>query len=267
MRLAARALIGAMLLLLSAGLPGAPVESLVFLALRSLPHPGPVFTQGLVYHQGRLYESAGASGIHPRSSLRILDAETGAVIRSAYPPRSEVFAEGLALRGGVLIQLTWKDGKVFRYDAETLAPKGSWMLEGEGWGLAPYQDGFVMSDGSAWLSFRDGRTFSELRRRKVTLEGEPLRNLNELEAGPGGIWANVWHENFVVRIDPASGEVTAVVDASPLVRAVSRPHGEAVLNGLAWNAEKNVWFVTGKDWPVIFEARVVPRPPSSRGSR
>jgi len=255
------------LLVLLAVLGAARVQEFVFLAERTLPHAGPVFTQGLVYHRGKLYESAGASGIHPRSSLRILDAGTGKVLLATEPPKPGVFAEGLALRGPDLLQLTWKDGRVFRYDAETLAPKGSWMLEGEGWGLAPWGDGFVMSDGSAWLSFRDARSFAETRRLKVTLEGEPLRDLNELEAGPGGIWANVWHENFVVRIDAATGEVNALIDASPLERAVSRPHGEAVLNGLAYEPEKDLWFVTGKDWPVIFEARVAPRPPSSRSPR
>lgn len=232
----------------------------VFEAIRAMPHPGPVFTQGLIYSDGTLIESSGASGVNPVSGLRRLDAQTGAVLAQAPVGRRGVFAEGLARQGGELAQLTWREGLVFFYDATTLAHRRTLQIDGEGWGLAPWGDGFVMSDGTAWLSFRSRQTFAETRRLKVTLEGDSLKQINELEVGPGGLWANVWHESYAVVIDMNSGEVKAVVDARPLMAGLRLPHGEAVLNGLAYRSDRDTWFVTGKDWPVVFEARAVPRP-------
>lgn len=243
---------------------GFGAQRMVFEAIRTIPHPGPVFTQGLVYTDGTLLESSGASGIHPVSALRRLDIQTGAVLARVPVAQGGVFAEGLARQGRELAQLTWRDGKIFFYDIETLAHRRTLALDGEGWGLAPWGNGYVMSDGSAWLSFRTADRFIETGRLKVNLEGDSLRDLNELEAGPGGLWANVWHQNFVVLIDMANGEVKAVVDGTPLTAPLRLPHREAVLNGLAWRPERDTWFVTGKDWPVIYEARVAPLP---RGNR
>jgi len=165
------------------------------------PHDPDAFTQGLVYENGRLFESTGLRG---RSSLREVDLSTGAVIRRRDVPEP-FFAEGLALVGDELIQLTWQESVAFRYSRDAFDDRGSSSYAGEGWGLAYDGESLIMSDGSAQLRFRDPSTFEVRRVITVTESGAPIDRLNELEWIEGALWANVWQTDLILRIDPDDG--------------------------------------------------------------
>lgn len=228
------------------------VEHLRVDVLRSYPHDRAAFTQGLVLHEGALYESTGLVG---RSSLRQVDLATGRVVRKidVAPP---VFAEGLALAGHRLFQLSWRNNRVFVYDPKTFARVAEYAYRGEGWGLSSDGTVLVMSNGSAELSFRRPTDFSVVRSLKVTLDGAPLDNLNELECVDGVIYANVWMKDLIVRIDPANGRVTARIDAANLLSPLER-NGVDVLNGIAYDPSDKTFLITGKLWPKIFRVRFV----------
>lgn len=234
------------------GVEPAP-ERLVPRVLSIRPHDPTAYTQGLLWHEGSLYES---TGLYGSSSLRRVDPETGVVLQEVeLPPR--YFAEGLALAGDRLIQITWQEGKAFVYDRETFERVGELGYTGEGWGLCQDGERLVMSDGSDRLTFRDPRTFEPVGSVRVTRAGRPVRYLNELECVDGSVYANVWQSEEILKIDLASGRVTAVVDASNLLLPQERP-GLDVLNGIAWNPETGTFFLTGKLWPKTFEVRFEP---------
>lgn len=220
--------------------------------VREYPHDPRAFTQGLLWLDGRLYESTGLEG---QSTIREVELETGRVLRSV-SLADDLFGEGLTHWGDELISLTWQDGIGFRWDRRTFRQTGSWRYPGEGWGLT--QDGreIVMSDGTAELRFLDPATLAERRRVTVTAAGRPVDQLNELEFVEGEIYANVWQTPYIVRIDPASGEVRGWIDLTPLVRANSGG-GADVLNGIAWDAAGRRLFVTGKNWRRLYEIEVV----------
>ncbi len=216
------------------------------------PHDPKAFTQGLLWHGGRLYESTGLRG--GRSSVREVDLATGRVLRRRALD-ADFFGEGLALVGGDLVQLTWTSGVAFRWRLRSFEPRGRFTYRGEGWGLCFDGRQLVMSDGSAWLAFRDPKTFEVRRRVRVTLHGRPVDRLNELECVEGAVFANVWTTDHIVRIDPASGRVTALVDASGLLSSEERAGRADVLNGIAWVPEWERFLITGKRWPWLFEVR------------
>jgi glutamine cyclotransferase len=221
------------------------------------PHDKTAFTEGLLWHDGALYESTGQEGASDVRRVRLVD---GQILAKATIPAAQ-FGEGLALWAGQLISLTWHDGIAHRWDVRTLKPKGDARYTGEGWGLTADATQLIQSDGSPTLIFRDPKTFAERRRIPVTIDGRPLRDINELEYVRGAVLANVWHTGFLVRIDPATGRVTAVVDLRPLVAEIGATGVDSVLNGIAWDAKANRLFVTGKYWPTLFEIRIdEPRP-------
>jgi glutamine cyclotransferase len=218
--------------------------------LRSFAHDTSAYTQGLVWHDGFIYESTGRTG---QSSLRKVELETGRVLQRV-PIAEPHFAEGLVLFGGRLMQLTWQDQTGFIYDVASLRRVGTFAYEGEGWGLATDGRSLILSDGSSQLRFLDPRTYAQQRALDVK-DGEAFVNdLNELEWVKGEIWANVWHTNRIARIDPATGKVKAWVDLTGLM--APRPDPEAVLNGIAYDAAHDRLFVTGKLWPTLFEISV-----------
>ncbi|HEX8384507.1 MAG TPA: glutaminyl-peptide cyclotransferase [Sphingomonas sp.] len=219
------------------------------------PHDRGAFTQGLIWRDGALYESVGQEG---RSEVRRVRLEDGRVLARAAIPADQ-FGEGLAASGGELISLTWHEGIAHRWDARTLKRRGTFRYAGEGWGLAGDGRSLALSDGTPTLRFLDPANFAERRRVSVTLRGRPLRDLNELEWFDGAIYANVWHTPYLVRIDPATGTVTALVDLSSLAREVGATDAEAVANGIAWDPAKRRLFVTGKLWPTLFEVKLEPR--------
>jgi len=229
----------------------APVERLGVTVLGQHPHDHLAFTQGLLLHGGYLYESTGLVG---RSSLREVDRASGEVLRyRAVPPPH--FAEGLELVGEELLQLTWQTGVLFRYDLTTFELTSEQRYEGEGWGLCYDGSSLWMTDGSATLYERQPETFEVLSSVQVLLDGKPLPRLNELECVDGKVYANVWLTDEIVRIDPGTGRVEALIDASALRELVGIHDRDAVLNGIAYDAEREVFLVTGKLWPALFEVR------------
>jgi glutamine cyclotransferase len=233
----------------AAAQPATPV--LGYDIVREYPHDPGAFTQGLVYRDGVLFESTGLEG---RSSLRKVELETGRVLQQ-HDLESRYFAEGLADWGDELLQLTYRSNIGFVYDLETFAQRSTFSYPGEGWGLTHDGQRLIMSDGNSQLRFLDPLTRRELERLTVTDRGMPVDEINELEFVKGRIYANVWHSNRIAVIDPASGAVTAWLDLTGL-RPASARDPEAVLNGIAYDAQGDRLFVTGKLWPAVFEIRV-----------
>lgn len=218
--------------------------------VRSYPHDSTAFTQGLVWRNGRLYESTGRYG---ESSLRLVELETGRVLQKVDLAQT-YFAEGLAAVGDTLYQLTWKEGVAFLYDANDLRPIGQVSYTGEAWGLTSDGRRLIVSDGSSYLTWVDPATFQVDTTLRVMDGATPVDQLNELEWVRGEIWANVWHTQQIVRIDPRTGRVKGRLDLSALIPAVRDP--EAVLNGTAYDPERNRLLVTGKLWPRLYEISV-----------
>lgn len=228
--------------------PGKPAGHLKVRVLASVPHDAGAYTQGLVWSGGTLYESAGQ---YRQSSLREVDPKTGKVVRSVQvPPR--YFAEGLARVGDRLIQLTWQEGTAFVYDLATFERRGELPYSGEGWGLCFDGQRLILSDGSNRLSFRDPATLATTGGVNVELDGRPAMQLNELECVDGAVYANVWQSDEILRIDPATGRVTTVIDASGLLTPEEAARAE-VLNGIAYKPETKTFLLTGKYWPKMFE--------------
>lgn len=220
------------------------------------PHDPQAFTEGLLFRDGALYESTGMEG---RSEVRRVGLASGKVTARARIPADQ-FGEGLASWGRQLISLTWHGGVAHRWDAQTLKRVGGGRFVGEGWGLASDGRQLVHSDGTSTLRFLDPATLAVVRQVTVTLRGKPVREVNELEVVDGQVLANVWHTPYLLRIDPADGRVTAVVDLRPVVAQVQVTDPEAVANGIAWDAAGKRLFVTGKLWPALFEVRLEPNP-------
>lgn len=218
----------------------------------SYPHDRDAFTQGLVWQDGSFLESTGLNG---HSTLRRVELATGKVLQSV-PLDAQYFAEGMTVLGGKIYQLTWQNEKGFIYDLATLQRVGEFNYRGEGWGLASDGQQLILSDGSHQLRFLDPTSFEVKRTLSVTVNGRPVDKLNELEFIKGEVFANVWMSDFIVRIDPSDGRVTGVIDLTGLLPVVARPKDADVLNGIAYDAEKDRYFVTGKKWDRVFEIRL-----------
>ena len=215
-------------------------------------HDADAFTQGLLFHDGVFYESTGQIG---ESSLRKVELATGKVLQKVDVP-PPIFAEGLALLNGKLYQLTWENHKAFVYDMETFQKLGEFHVDGEGWGLTEDGESLILSDGSNQLRFLDPATFRIKRTISVVDKGQPLRQLNELEYVKGEIYANIWHTDQIVRIDPQTGAIRGWIDLKGLLPAGQVSDEEAVLNGIAYDEAGDRLFITGKLWPKLFEIRL-----------
>jgi glutamine cyclotransferase len=213
------------------------------------------FVQGLELHDDILYTGTGRYG---QSRLLEYHFPDMRLLREYQLPDA-LFGEGITRLEGRLYQLTWRAGLGLVYDAERLQPLGKWTLGTQGWGLTNNGRELIYSDGSHRLYFLSPETFQRNRVLEVTLSGRPLPQLNELEWIDGEIWANVWRSNQLVRIDPGSGEVLAIVDLSNLLDPADRQPDTDVLNGIAWDRERQALWVTGKRWPWLFRIRLVPR--------
>ena len=225
----------------------------------SFPHDDTAYTQGLIFSDGQLFEGTGEYG---HSSLRLVDLETGRVLRKLALPAA-VFGEGITAWGDQIVQLTWREHLGLLHDRETFAPVGQFELAGEGWGIT--QDGqyWIVSDGSATLRFLDPKTHVEVRRVQVRDGGRPVKRLNELEYVQGEVWANIWYQDRLVRISPGDGAVLGYVDLSGLWPSQRRRRREAVLNGIAYDAKTGGLYVTGKYWPRLYRIELVPREPTA----
>ena len=209
-------------------------------------HQNDAFTQGILWHQGMIYES---TGLYGESTLREV-FPNGTVNRSVDLP-ANMFGEGLALVGEQLIQLTWKENIALIWNISDFTQSGNFSYEGEGWGLCNDGSNLIMSNGSSQLQIRNKNDFSVIRTIDVTLDGEAIDNLNELECNSTHVWANVWKTDDLVRINSSSGIVDRVVNASSL--GGDEMGGD--MNGIAIDSEGKMW-LTGKNWPKIFQVEL-----------
>jgi glutamine cyclotransferase len=233
---------------------GAPVSG--YRVVNVFPHDPAAYTQGLLFHDGFLYES---TGLHGQSTLRKVKLETGEVVQRRRIDRAH-FAEGLAEWKGQLVQLTWQSRVAFVYRLSDFEPLRTFSYAGEGWGLTHDGRRFILSDGTSTLRFLDPETFRETGRITVTDGGQRVANLNELEYVRGEVLANIWYADRVARISPESGRVTGWIDLGGLLPSTFRRNPDDVLNGIAYDAKADRLFVTGKLWPRLFEIDIVPRP-------
>jgi len=234
----------------SASVP--PAGTTPYQVVAEFPHDSAAFTQGLLFHEGQLYES---TGLYGRSTLRQVNLEDGRIVRQKELDR-RLFGEGLARVEDRLVQLTWKENVALVYRLADFEPMGRFEYTGQGWGLTYDGHWLVMSDGTETLYFRDADTFDVVRRLRVRDGGRPVRYLNELAIIGSEIWANVLGSDRIARIDPDSGQVLAWLDLAPLRRQGGDWWRAADLNGIAWDPVERRIFVTGKLWPVLYELRV-----------
>ncbi len=241
-----------------------PPAELALRVVATYPHSTRAFTEGLQVLDGTVYES---DGLYGESSVSVNDLLSGQT-RQTRPLDDADFAEGLAVVGDELVQLTWREGRAYVYDRATLERRRTLRYSGEGWGLCFDGTSLFMSDGSSTLTERDPVSFAVRRTIPVRQSGRPVTQLNELECAGGRVWANVWTTTTIVRIDPSTGRVDGVLDARPLLTddQWAALDGEDVLNGIAVD-EGGRMFVTGKRWPTIFEIDVIdPAAPATAGT-
>ena len=231
-----------------------PVYS--YTIINTYPHDRQAFTQGLVLDQGTLYEGTGLRG---RSSLRRVDLTTGNVLQSRALP-AQFFGEGITVYGPHIIQLTWQSQVGFVYDKTNFTLIRQFTYSTEGWGITHDGQRLIMSDGTSVLYFLDPETLSETGRLHVQDDQGPVVRLNELEYVQGSIYANIWQTDRIARIDPESGRVTAWIDLTGLLPPEDRTERVDVLNGIAYDADQDRLFVTGKLWPKLFEIQIHPTP-------
>lgn len=232
-----------------AALPVVPAQ-----VVATYPHDPGAFTEGLLIHDGQLYESTGFEG---QSVIRRESLASGRTLQSvAIPPG--LFGEGIVAWGNTLYSFVWHGGQGFAWDLRTLRQTGSWHYTGEGWAMTHDHRYIIMSDGTPVLRFLVPGSMRVARRLTVTADGAPLPMLNELEYVHGEILANIWETARIARIDPATGHVTGWIDLSALWQRVGLSGRDAVPNGIAYDRATDRLYVTGKDWPLLFQIR----PPS-----
>ena len=221
--------------------------------VKEYPHDTGAYTQGLFFNGGRFWESTGQFG---ESSFREVELATGKVL-SKMDFQRKYFGEGSVMLNGKLFILTWTNKVAFVYDAATLEYKQTYSYPREGWGLTTDGKSLIASDGSSRLYFLT-EEFRQERYVNVTMDGRPVRNLNELEYIDGKVWANVYTTDMIVIIDPKDGKVEASIDCSGLLPRNLRTPSTDVLNGIALDPDSGKIYLTGKYWPRLYEVRLVP---------
>lgn len=219
--------------------------------VNTYPHQRDAFTEGLVFLNGNLFESTGLEG---QSKLREVALTNGRVLREI-PVKDDLFGEGLALLNGKAYQLTWKAERGFVYDQATFKLEREFHYAGEGWGMTTDGHLLIESDGTPEIKFFDPSNFTVVRSIQTTVNGQPLKFINELELIRGELFANVWQTPCVVRINPTNGIVTGVISFEGLLTPEERQETD-VLNGIAYDDAHDRLFVTGKKWPKLFEVRL-----------
>lgn len=245
-----RRLIAVLLVLFGAG---AALAETKWEVVRTLPHDTNAFTQGFFIADGVLYESTGQVG---RSDLRVIRLQDGKVIRRK-PIDPSLFGEGIAPWGSNLVSITWRTGKGFVWQRRDFKQVKSFTYAGEGWGLTTDGKRLILSDGSASLRFFDPATLKEGGKVAVTWQGQPVKNLNELEYVNGQVFANIWYSPLIARIDPKTGAIADFLNLAPLVARNIGTDSDSVLNGIAWDAKAKLLYVTGKNWPNIYALRLM----------
>jgi glutamine cyclotransferase len=242
------------------------VESLDFRITGQLRHSREDFTQGLEIHEGRLLQGTGRYGA---SRLQAFDLQSGELLREYRLP-GHYFGEGITVVGNRLVQLTWRSGKAIVYDPSTFEPLEEFTIPGQGWGLTNDGRRLIYSDGSDTLRFIEPGTWKVTGELRVHRKGNPLMYLNELEWSPGGILANVYRRDVIVRIDPESGEVTGEINLAGLLPRSEFRADTDVLNGIARDPADGSLWVTGKNWPWIYRLELLEQdegPGNSPGNR
>jgi glutamine cyclotransferase len=238
--------------LLTAPSHAAPVFS--YRVIHTYPHSTANYTEGFFYLHGLFYEGTGLTG---HSAVLVTEPATGEVVQHTEPP-SQVFGEGIVDWGPNLYEWTWQSHICFVYDRFTLRLLQQFPYTGEGWGMTRTSTELITSDGTANLRFRNPDTFRETRHILVHDGKQIIDQLNELEWIHGEIYANIWHSDRIARISPRDGHVIAWIDLTGLLPDSQRINAESVLNGIAFDPEHDRIFVTGKQWPTIFEIKAVP---------
>jgi glutamine cyclotransferase len=227
------------------------------------PHSTESYTEGFFYLDGLFYEGTGLKG---HSAVIATQPETGKVVqRLDLPP--QYFGEGIVNWGPNLYEWTWQSHLCFVYDRFSLRPVKQFTYTGEGWGMTRTTKEIITSDGTATLRFRDPATFKETRHIVVKDSSTPIDQLNELEYIKGEIYANIWHQDRIARISPQHGNVLGWIDLTGLLPADQKINEESVLNGIAYDAQHDRLFVTGKQWPTIFEIKIVNLPSEKSATR
>ncbi len=231
----------------------APLKEYTYQVVNSYPHSTESYTQGLLYHNGKLLEGTGLNG---KSHLQSVEIESGKVKNIATLP-TEHFGEGIALLDDVIYQLTWTSNRLFTYDAKSGKPLGEHIYAGEGWGLTTDGKKLYMSDGSSVITVRSPKDFSIVRRFDVKLNGQSVNYVNELEWINGKIWANVYTSPYIIIINPTTGYTEGYIDMSGILPEEEITPSTDVLNGIAYDAEGDRIFVTGKNWSRLFEIKII----------
>lgn len=225
-----------------------------FKVVAEYTHDPKAFTQGLVVIDNLLYEGTGMQG---ESTLRKVDLKTGRVM-TYIPLDATYFGEGITVLNDRIYQLTWQNRTGFVYDLKTMKYLSTFHYTGDGWGLTTDGKRLILSDGTSMLRFLDPKTFEVVKRLRVKGPGGQVDKLNELEYVKGEIFANIWHSDRIARISPETGEVVGWIDLTSLYPLKARASKEDVLNGIAYDESKNRLFVTGKNWPKLYEIELVP---------
>jgi glutamine cyclotransferase len=222
--------------------------------LNVYPHDSNAFTQGLVYHDGFLYEG---TGLHGESSLRKVELTTGKILE-IHQLDENYFGEGITIFQDRIVQITWKSKIGFEYDLLSFTLIETFAYPTEGWGITTDGERLIMSDGTAVLRYLDPYTFTETSRLTATINGKPIKGqLNELEFIEGKIFANVWPASEIYIINPLTGEVEGIVDLSDILLPEDKHPNIDVLNGIAYDAVEKRIFITGKRWPKLFHIQLV----------
>ena len=221
--------------------------------LGSFPHANDAFTEGLLWHNGDLYESTGLEG---QSSLRRVDLQSGAIEKKVDLP-ANLFGEGVSYLNGKFYMMTWQTKLGFVFD-ENFKQLSKFTYDNEGWGLTTDGKSLIQSDGSDTLTWRDPKDFSAQKEVRVTWNGESQNNLNELEWINGKIWANIWQQDQILVINPSNGKVESFLDLSTIISNTERGGTENVLNGIAYDPTNSRLFITGKNWPKLYWIRIKP---------
>lgn len=228
------------------------VQTAGYEVVNTFRHDPQAFTQGLVFRDGFLFESTGQ---HGESTLRKVDLATGKVLKS-YSVPEEYFAEGMTILSDKIYQITWQENTAFVYDLNFKLLK-ELKYAGDGWGLTNDGTHLIMSDGTQVIRFMNPETFETERTIEIKdTKGRPVREINELEFIKGEIWANIWHSDFIMRIDPKDGKILGVVDLKGISPDDVAKDSENVLNGIAYDAVGDRIFVTGKQWAKLFEIKL-----------
>ncbi len=232
--------------------------------VKAYPHDSEAFTQGLVFKGGFLYESTGQEG---ESTLRRVEIDSGKVLKKYDLPR-EVFAEGIAILGDEIFQLSWRNSMGWVYGLDDFKLLREFRYSGEGWGLTHDGTNLIMSDGTHVIRIVNPKDFSTIRTITVKDEnGRLLMKLNELEYVKGEIWANIWHSedigkpNHIARIDPTNGKLLGWIDLGNISPDDQKGDDKAenTLNGIAYDETSDRLFVTGKNWKKLFEIKIRPK--------